>query len=160
MDKYKVEIINKHIEAMRKDEYALTQLKGPGDARYINLDEEALQLLVDYYSKPKRYDIAVFELPPDEGITQSDMVRLCELFDSPEEDDDELLFMDVDADNSAAMGFIRRTTAEEIAYRYEKGSKLYDFIASILNDVDKESSDGSYTYRAPGRNIHIWMSRK
>ena len=48
-DPYKVDIIEKHISAMRTDEYYLAQLCGPA-GKNINLDEGALQLLKKYYA--------------------------------------------------------------------------------------------------------------
>ena len=48
MDKYKVEIINEHIKALAEDEYHLAQLSG-GHFKNINLDENALILLRQYY---------------------------------------------------------------------------------------------------------------
>lgn len=48
MDKYKVNIIDKHLEAMKNDEYYLVQLSG-SECKNINMDEGALLLLKKYY---------------------------------------------------------------------------------------------------------------
>ena len=58
MDKYKVDIIEKHIEKMEADEYYIPRLKGDM-YNSINLDTGAMNLLKDYYSgklnKAERY---------------------------------------------------------------------------------------------------------
>lgn len=49
-DKYKVAAIDEFLETMRKDEYALTRLKGDYGKRAINIDEDGLMLLRMYYN--------------------------------------------------------------------------------------------------------------
>ena len=48
-DPYKVQQLNRMLEEIRTDEYALARLKSDG-SKTINLDEGALKLLIDYYS--------------------------------------------------------------------------------------------------------------
>lgn len=50
MDGYKVEILTDILSAMQKDEFYLCRVKGD-DTKAINLDEEAVKLLIEYYSK-------------------------------------------------------------------------------------------------------------
>lgn len=50
MDSYKVNILTEILNGMKKDEYYLCRLKGD-DTNHINLDEEAIMLLIKYYSK-------------------------------------------------------------------------------------------------------------
>ena len=54
----------------------------------------------------------------------------------------------------AAMGFITPEAAELVGYDYE-GSGLHDFIASILDDMEKESPDKKYLFKG----IDIYLSR-
>lgn len=54
----------------------------------------------------------------------------------------------------AAMGFITPKAAELVDYDYE-GSGLHDFIASILDDMEKESPDKKYLFKG----IDIYLSR-
>ena len=50
MDDYKVSILTEILNEMKNDEYYLCRLKGD-DTKAINLDEEAIKLLIEYYSK-------------------------------------------------------------------------------------------------------------
>lgn len=50
MDGYKVGVLENILSAMQKDEFYLCRVKG-GDTKAINLDEEAVKLLIEYYSK-------------------------------------------------------------------------------------------------------------
>ena len=55
---------------------------------------------------------------------------------------------------SFAMGFITSNAANELEFDYEK-SGLNDFIAGILDDMEKESNDCRYEFKG----IKIWLSR-
>lgn len=50
MDNYKVNVLKEMLDGMKKDEYYLCRLKGD-DTKNINLDEEAIKLLIEYYSR-------------------------------------------------------------------------------------------------------------
>ena len=50
MDSYKVEILTDILNDMERDEFYLCRVKGD-DTKAINLDEEAVKLLIEYYSK-------------------------------------------------------------------------------------------------------------
>ena len=50
MDDYKVKILTKILEAMKQDEYYICRVKGD-NTKAINLDEEVVKLLIEYYSK-------------------------------------------------------------------------------------------------------------
>ena len=50
MDEYKVEILKNILEEMRKNKFYLCRVKGD-NTKAINLDEEAIKLLIEYYSK-------------------------------------------------------------------------------------------------------------
>lgn len=50
MDDYKVKVLEQCLTQMKKDEYYLVRVKGD-DTKSINLDEGAVELLIQYYGK-------------------------------------------------------------------------------------------------------------
>lgn len=50
MDDYKVGVLTEMLNKMKQDEYYLCRLKGD-DTKSINLDEDAIKVLIWYYSK-------------------------------------------------------------------------------------------------------------
>lgn len=50
MNKYKVEVLTEILKNMQEDEYYQCKIKGD-NTKAINLDEEAVKMLIDYYSK-------------------------------------------------------------------------------------------------------------
>lgn len=50
MNSYKVQVLKQILNEMKQDEYYLCKLKGDGTAP-INLDEKAIKLLIEHYSK-------------------------------------------------------------------------------------------------------------
>lgn len=50
MDEYKVKILKDILNGMQTDEFYLCRVKGD-NTNAINLDEEAVKLLIEYYSK-------------------------------------------------------------------------------------------------------------
>lgn len=52
MDAYKADILTEMLSKMEQDEYYLCRLKGD-DTKSINLDEEAIKLLIEYYSNER-----------------------------------------------------------------------------------------------------------
>ncbi|MBO5828904.1 MAG: hypothetical protein J6R59_10705 [Paludibacteraceae bacterium] len=50
MDDYKVKILTDILNAMKQDEFYLCRVKGD-DTNAINLDEKAVKILIEYYSK-------------------------------------------------------------------------------------------------------------
>lgn len=50
MDIYKINVLNEILNSMKQDEYYLCRLKGD-NTKNINLDEGAIQILIEYYSK-------------------------------------------------------------------------------------------------------------
>lgn len=55
---------------------------------------------------------------------------------------------------SAAMGFITPKAAEQVDYDYE-ASGLHSYIATILDDMDRECENSEYEFKG----IKIWLSR-
>lgn len=49
MDRYKVNVLKEILDGMRQNEYYLCRLKGD-DTKSINLDENAIKILIEYYS--------------------------------------------------------------------------------------------------------------
>lgn len=66
-DSYKVQQLNRMLEEIQVDEYALARLKSDS-SKAINLDEGALKLLMDYYSGK----ITASTQIPTKPITASD----------------------------------------------------------------------------------------
>ena len=52
MDGYKAEVLTDILSGMRNNEFYLCRVKGD-DTKAINLDEEAVQLLIKYYEGGK-----------------------------------------------------------------------------------------------------------
>lgn len=50
MDNYKTNVLKEMLKGMQQDEYYLCRLKGD-DTKSINLDENAIKILIEYYSK-------------------------------------------------------------------------------------------------------------
>ena len=50
MDTYKVDVLTEMLNKMQQDEYYLCRLRGD-DTRIINIDEDAIKILIQYYSK-------------------------------------------------------------------------------------------------------------
>jgi hypothetical protein len=50
MDGYKVEILKNILKSLKNDNFYLCRLKGDNE-NAINLDENAIKLLIEYYSK-------------------------------------------------------------------------------------------------------------
>jgi len=50
MDNYKVQILTEMLNGMKQNDYYLCRLKGD-NTNSINLDENAIMLLIEYYSQ-------------------------------------------------------------------------------------------------------------
>jgi hypothetical protein len=50
MDNYKVKVLTEMLNKMQQDDYYLCRLKGD-NTKSINLDENAIKLLIEYYNK-------------------------------------------------------------------------------------------------------------
>jgi len=49
-DPYKADLLKKTLQNMQEDEYFVPKLKVNDNGRYIDLDESAIQVLIDYYN--------------------------------------------------------------------------------------------------------------
>ena len=96
------------------------------------------------------YEIALIEKPGNEGLTRNEMLDLFDMLSRPEAYPIEI--GDVNG-NSTAIGFITPQAAEELQQEYGQDSELGRFISSILDDIDKESEDCTYTFK----DLRIWI---
>ena len=101
----------------------------------------------------KYYDIVLLEKPGNAGLIKTDVIDLMDMLNSLE--GFPLEIGDING-NSSAMGFITPQAAEKLSYVYDQESALGQYIASILDDVNKESEDCTYTFNG----LRIWMSRE
>lgn len=99
------------------------------------------------------FDIALIEKPVDQGLTRAEVMDLHDMLSEPEAFPVEI--GDTNG-NSSAMGFITPQAAEKLQYEYGQDSDLGHFISSVLDDMNKESEDGTYTFMG----LRIWMSRE
>lgn len=100
----------------------------------------------------KYYDIVLLEKPGNAGLIKTDVIDLMDMLNSLE--GFPLEIGDING-NSSAMGFITPQAAEKLSYVYDQESELGQYIASILDDMNKESEDCIYTFNG----LRIWMSR-
>ncbi len=98
------------------------------------------------------FEIALIEKPGCEGLTKSEVMDLHDMLSRHTAFPVEI--GDING-NSSAMGFITPQAAEELQYEYGQDSELGQFISSILDDMDKESEDGTYMFK----DLRIWMGR-
>lgn len=97
------------------------------------------------------YGIVLKEKESTYGLTRSDMIDLFNMLDNIEAFPIEL---EAKYHECSAMGFITPEAAELLDYDYEE-SGLHDFVALILDDMNKEADDCEYEFRG----IKIWLSR-
>ena len=98
----------------------------------------------------KKYGLALIEKPGEEGLTREEVIRLYDMIDCrngvfPIE-------LMAQEHECSAMGFITPEAAATIEYDY---SELNDFVAAILDDMEKESPDHQYRFK----DIDIFLSR-
>lgn len=97
------------------------------------------------------YGLVLREKYGIDGISKNDVIDLFDMLDDTEAFPIELPAY---AQESSAMGFITPKAAELIDYDY-KTSGLQDYIAAILDDMERESDTCEYEFKG----IKIWLSR-
>ena len=97
------------------------------------------------------YGLVLREKYGTDGITKADVMDMFDMLDGTEAYPIELSAY---AQESFAMGFITAEAAELIEYEYEY-SGLHNYIALILNDVNREEDSCEYEFKG----IKIWLSR-
>lgn len=102
--------------------------------------------------QPKKHDLALIEKPGEEGLSKTEILSLLNnMADSSEMYPIELMAKEHE---SCAMGFITKEAAKILDFDYE-GSELHNFIAAILDDIEKENPDHQYGYKG----IDVFLSR-
>lgn len=100
----------------------------------------------------EKYEIALKEVPLDEGITPQELYdlatyKLSEL---------EVIPYEVQGNGSVAVGCISLSAAKLIDYKYGEDTDLYNFIKSILNN-EARSNDCLYTFEGNGATLNIYL---
>ena len=113
-------------------------------------DKERIQ--EEKIEKDGYFEIALIEKPGCEGLTRTEVMDLHDMLSRPEAFPIEI--GDING-NSSAIGFITPQAAEELQYEYGQDSELGQFISAILDDMTKESEDGTYVFK----DLRVWMSR-
>ena len=105
------------------------------------------------------YQIALLQKPSDSGLTKEDIFFLLDILETRSDDSHrrcyyEVIPVEFKAENHecSAMGFMFVETAEELDFDYES-SGLHKYIASILDDTEKEIASGHYEFNG----ISIYM---
>lgn len=97
------------------------------------------------------FGVVLREKESNDGLDRNDVIDLFDLLDENGGYPIEILAKEHE---SSAMGFITVDAANALEFDYEK-SGLNDFIAGILDDMEKESEDCRYEFKS----IEIWLSR-
>ena len=100
--------------------------------------------------KKKEYDAILIEKEETEGLTKTDILNIYDLLRQPEG-----FPVEIDGNNSSAMGFITPYAAEIIDFMYDESSEFGKFISSILADMDLETESGEYEFEG----LKIFMYR-
>lgn len=122
--------------------YFSFSLKNGGNEKTINIPFERDEI-------KRKFDMAFIQKPLDSGLSTFEATSLFHKLDVEKE----FIPIEIQAENSVAMGFISLDTAEELNYDYNR-SGLNDFIQDILNDTEKENVDNRYSFN----NYNIWLS--
>lgn len=88
----------------------------------------------------KTFDVVLIERPADgENLSRSEIVELLDMLNNA----DDIIPLEVEGDNSSAMGFITGPAADTLDFDLQN---LKNYIAGILNDMTKENTDNTYDY--------------
>lgn len=98
-----------------------------------------------------RFDVVLLEKPMEDGLTKDEILKMYDILSGTEGYPIEHW----GSGASVAMGFITPNASEELHGEYEHNSALGAFIASILDDMNKETEDGVYEFKG----LRIWMRR-
>ena len=82
------------------------------------------------------YSIVLKEKPLDEGLTKAEIIDLFDMLSGVE-----AIPIEIQGENSAAMGFINLTDAEFFNFDY---ARIVNKVTKILNDMNLENPDGEY----------------
>lgn len=99
-----------------------------------------------------KYDIVLLE---KEGVTGLKKEEVMKLMDHIQGEEVYPLEFPSKTHDCVAMGFITPEAANKLDFIYSNGSKIHDFIASILDDMELESENHTYSYQG----LSIWLNR-
>lgn len=97
------------------------------------------------------YGLVLKEKACTDGLSRNEVMDLYDMLDESAAYPIELSAY---TQESTAMGFITTKAAEKVDYDYE-ASGLHEYIASILDDMDREHKTCEYECKG----IKIWLNR-
>lgn len=97
------------------------------------------------------FALVLHEKPVDEGMVRGEAIDLIDMLS-----EEEFLPIEIEAKGheSVAVGFIIMSFADKLNFDYE-GSGLSQFIANILDDMNNERDDNTYSFG----DEKIWLTR-
>lgn len=100
----------------------------------------------------KKFDMVLIEKPGAEGLSKKEFSKIMDMVN-----ENMVYPIEIYARRhaSSSMGIITTTAAAKLEYEYGPESDLSFFIASILDDMDKESPDNIYHFKG----VSIWLGR-
>lgn len=127
---------------------------------YLVLSKHSLKEIISetekYMKSINIFDCVLIEKPIEDGLTQDEIIKMLEFF----KEDEELFPIEIESDNSSAMGFMTYTKAERIGYRYYKGDRFYKRIEDILSDIKLESENNIYDIPTEDdTTVHTYLTR-
>ena len=99
-----------------------------------------------------KYDIVLLEKEGETGLKKEEVKKL---LDHIRGEEVYPLEFPSKTHDCGAMGFITPEAANKLDFIYDYGSKIHDFIASILDDIELESTNHTYSYQG----LSIWLDR-
>ena len=102
-------------------------------------------------------DVVYLERPADEGLTQNEIIQLLKKLSS-DTNEQFVPFEHINSNlSSAAIGFMKISSFDKM--NSTDIIQLNRFIIDILDDMDKETPDHTYSLKTESGLIHIWMDR-
>lgn len=97
------------------------------------------------------FALVLHEKPAFDGMTRTEAIDLIDMLG-----DNDFLPIEIESKfhESVAVGFITMDFADKLNFDYD-GSGLNAFIANILDDMNNESDDCTYTFK----DSNIWLTR-
>lgn len=131
MDSYKVNILMKILESMKQNKHYLCRLKGD-NTKYINIDEEAIKLLIKYYSN-KAEDLSMKnkiktlmeDLLQRNCICNYTLVQNCK----------ETYLKNINALDAYMMAYDMSKDGDIKCYMTPNGKRAYGAIFTVINNV-------------------------
>lgn len=100
-----------------------------------------------------KYDVWLKEVPLDDGLSIEDIHQApLETKAKP------LLPINIEGNNSFAIGFITLSAMDQLV-NMDKDCEMENFIKNILNDMDLETENGEYCFKAGENGFLIRLKR-